>query len=103
MLDSKIDVENKSDNLEFGLVQSEFLRIYYDDHHLIYNRILNHFLQMLDAGKVVDGSGNVLDRKCKEVKQFLESEEVKNCQLDQTLFDYLYDQLTNIEEVNANA
>ena len=58
---------------------------------------------MLDDGKVVDRAGKVLDRKCKEVKQFLESEEVKNCQLDQTLFDYLYDQLTKIEEVNENA
>ena len=57
MLDSKIDVNNLSDPLDFELIKSEFLRIYYDDHHLIYNRILKYFERMLEAGKVIDRNG----------------------------------------------
>jgi len=81
MLDSKIDVSNKSDALSIQLVKSEFLRIYYDNHHLICNRILNHFLQMLQHAKVVSGQSpsTILSGDSAEVKAFLELEEVRNC------------------------
>ena len=44
-----------------------------------------------------------MNKKSGGVVEFLGLEEVRNCELDQTLFDYLYDQLIKIEEVNLNA
>ena len=57
MLDCKIDVTNKDDALSFELVKEEFNRMYYENHHLIYNRILKHFQEMLKLGLVTDANG----------------------------------------------
>ena len=79
MLNCKIDVTNVSDSISFELVKEEFHRIYYDNHHLIYNRLLKHFLIMIENGLVTDSEGEKLDGNSEKVKEFLELEEVTNC------------------------
>jgi hypothetical protein len=99
MLDCKIDVTNKTDAITLDSVKSEFIRFYYLDHHHVYNKLLKHFLNMLDEKLVNDGDGEVLDRNSFNIIMFLDMEEVKNCQLDQELFEYLYDAICSLDEI----
>ena len=97
MRDCTIDINEKEIPIEFEEVVSEHHRFYYEDHHLIYNQILKHFLFMLSQGMVTDKDGNTLSRESQQVIDWLESEEVKYTILDQELFEYLYDQICNLD------
>jgi hypothetical protein len=53
---------------------------------------------MLDLGMVTDKDGNTLSKSSEQVKEWLESEEVKYTLLDQELFEYLYDQICFLDK-----
>ena len=82
MLDCKIDVLNKEDAITIEEVKSEFIRFYYRDSHHVYNKLLLHFLGLLNDKLVKDAEGNVLDENSPSVKEFMDMEEVKFCQTD---------------------
>ena len=46
MLDCKIDVNDKDNTIKLSLCVSEHLRFYYQDHHIIYNRLMKHVIEM---------------------------------------------------------
>jgi hypothetical protein len=100
MIDCLIDVNEKEMPIEFEEVVAEHKRFYYTDHHQIYNRILKHFLEMLPLEMVTDKDGNTLNKESESVKEFLATEEVKYTLLDQELFEYLYDQVCCLDNVD---
>lgn len=54
MLDCKINCSDMSTPVNFEECISEHKRFYYNDHHQIYNKIMNHALSMLEKGLAVD-------------------------------------------------
>ena len=68
------------------------------DMHHVYNKLLIHFLDMLSLNLVKDSEGNILNNDSPAVLEFMELEEVKFCQTDQKLFEYLYDVICHIDD-----
>jgi len=98
MLDCKVDVLNKSDPILIEDVLKEFNRFYYKDMHHVYNKLLMHFLDMLKRNLVKSSDGSVLDEGSPAVQELMGLEEVKFCQIDQGLFEYLYDVICHIDD-----
>ena len=55
---------------------------------------------MVEKGKIFS-NGVVLNSESKEVTEFFESEKVKFTLLDQSLFDYMFDQFQDLESQNS--
>jgi len=98
MLDCKINVDDMTTPVKVSLYKSEVDRFYYNDHVNINLRILEHAKAMVSKGLVQDDNGNTLAADSELLKQFWASEEVKNLQSDAVLFDYMYTELSLLEQ-----
>jgi len=77
---------------------SEVKRFFDLDHHLIAIQIIHHVDDMLKKDDMVtDSDGNSLTADSQKVKDFYVHERVKWIIDDHVLFEYLYDNITNVE------
>ena len=99
MLDCKIDFRDKDMPIEIEECLSEVKRFYDLDHHLIAIQIIHHVDEMLKADDMVtDSDGNSLSADSQPIKDFYNNDKVKWIIEDHKLFEYLYDNLANVED-----
>ena len=98
MLDCKIDFRDKDMPIEIEECLSEIIRFYKIDHHLIAIQIVTHVGDMLKTEDMVtDSDGNSLTKDSQKIIDFYANDYVKWITEDHELFEYLYDNITNIE------